>query len=91
MSYIHVTRAPGMGLADYRRVTEQLGAAPIAGRLAHYAGEHSGMLLTVDIWEKRADADRFAAERLFPAFAAAGTRPSADTLVLAFDDEAGHE
>jgi hypothetical protein len=48
-------------------------------------------LLVVDVWEKRADADRFAADRLFPAFAASGTRPVADTLVLAFDDESGDE
>jgi len=91
MSYIHITRTPSMGLADYRRVNEHLDSAPIAGRLAHYAGEQSGTLLTVDIWQKRADADRFAAERLFPAFTAAGVRPSADTLILAFDDEADHE
>ena len=91
MSYIHITRTPGMGLADYRRVSQQLGGTPVAGRLAHYAGEQSGTLMTVDIWEKRADADRFAAERLFPAFTAADTRPSADTLILAFDDEADNE
>ena len=91
MSYVHVTRSPGMSLADYQKVAEHLGHAPIAGRLSHHVGEQSGALLVVDIWEKRADADRFAADRLFPAFAAAGTRPDADTLVLAFEDEAGHE
>jgi len=91
MSYIHVTRSPGMGLGDYHKIVEQVGPTPIAGRLSHYAGEQSGALLIVDVWEKRADADRFAADRLFPAFAASGTRPDADTLVLAFEDEAGRE
>lgn len=91
VSYVHITRSPGMSLADYRSVTDQLGATPISGRLSHHVGEQDGALLVVDVWEKRSDADRFAADRLFPAFAAAGTRPGADTLVLAFDDEAGHE
>src|SRR5215472_14697049 len=91
MSYIHVTRSPGMGLADYHKIIEQIGPTPIAGRLSHYVGEQSGALLIVDVWDKRADADRFAADRLFPAFAASETRPDTDTLVLAFEDEAGHE
>ena len=91
MSYVHITRTPGMSLADYHKVAEQLGAAPIAGRLSHHVGEQTGALFVVDVWEKRADADRFAADRLFPAFAASGTRPPADTLVLSFDDESGHE
>jgi hypothetical protein len=91
MSYVHITRSPGMGLADYRKVAEQLGPTPITGRLSHHVGEQSGALLIVDVWEKRADADRFTADRLFPAFAAAGTRPDADTLVLAFEDEPGDE
>jgi hypothetical protein len=91
MSYIHVTRTPGMTLADYRVVAEHLGSAPIAGRRSHHVGEQNGNLVVVDIWEKRADADRFAADRLFPAFAAAGTRPSTDTLVFAFEDGAGDE
>ena len=91
VSYVHITRSPGMGLADYQKVVQQLGHAPIAGRLSHHVGEQSGALLIVDVWEKRADADRFAADRLFPAFAASGTRPDADTLVLAFEDEAGRE
>jgi hypothetical protein len=91
VSYVHITRTPGMTLADYRAVVDRMGAAPITGRLSHHVGEESGNLLIVDVWEKRADADRFAADRLFPAFAAAGTRPSADTLILAFEDGAGDE
>lgn len=91
VSYVHITRTPGMGLADYRKVVEHLGAAPIAGRLSHHVGEETGTLFVVDVWRKRADADRFAADRLFPAFAASGTRPSADTLVLSFEDESGDE
>lgn len=91
MSYVHITRSPGMSLADYHKVVEQVGTAPVSGRVSHHAGEQSGALLIVDVWEKRADADRFAADRLFPAFAASGTRPPADTLVLSFEDEAGNE
>ena len=43
--------------------TASAAMAPIAGRLSHHVGESGGNLLVVDIWDKRADADRFC-ERL---------------------------
>jgi hypothetical protein len=91
MSYVHVTRSPGMSLVDYQKVAKEMGPTPIAGRLSHYVGEESGALLIVDVWENRDDADRFAADRLFPAFAVSGRRPDSETMVLAFEDESGHE
>ena len=83
--YVHVTRTPGRGIADYRAVLDALGTEPIAGRHSHYYGEVDGSLLIVDVWESRAAADHFAAERLFPAFEASGRRPSPDALILAFE------
>jgi hypothetical protein len=38
VSYVHITRSPGMSLADYQKVVEQLGATPIAGRQSHHVG-----------------------------------------------------
>ncbi len=85
MSYVHFTRSPGVTMPQYDDVVDALGTAPIAGRESHWVGVHDGALCTVDIWTSQADADRFAAERLFPAFEQAGVRPPADTLVVAFD------
>jgi len=44
-----------------------------------------GELVIVDVWRSRADADRFAAERLFPAFERAGVTPDAATDITAFE------
>jgi hypothetical protein len=85
MSYVHFTRSPGISLNQYDDVIAALGAEPIAGRISHWAGDNDGALCTVDVWESRSHADRFAAERLFPAFEQVGVRPPADTLIVAFE------
>lgn len=81
MSYVHITKTPDVTLTDYRRVLAALGAEPIRGRRWHWAGEKSGALHIVDVWDSRADADRFAAERLFPAFEQARLRPTGTEIV----------
>ena len=53
----------------------ELGATPVPGHRSHHVGLVDGALVVVDVWDTRADADRFAAERLFPAFERAGVRP----------------
>jgi hypothetical protein len=85
MNYVHVSRSPGSTLDDYERVLHQLGSAPIAGRASHHAGLVDGTLVIVDVWGYRADADRFAAERLFPAFEKAGAAPDASVEITAFE------
>jgi hypothetical protein len=85
MSYVHVTRIPGIGTAEYERVHREIGSAPIPGLAAHHAGVVDGVLVVVDVWDTRADADRFAAVRLFPAFERAGVRPDASADVTAFE------
>ena len=85
MSYVHVTRTPGAGLADYRKVVHELGTEPIAGQVTTHVGVVDGALVVVDVWETRADADRFAAERLFPAFERAEFRLHEATDVIAFE------
>lgn len=87
MTYVHVTRTPGKGMDDYREILKLVGDEPVAGRAAHYAGTENGSLLIVDVWHSRSDADRFAAERLFPAFAGVFGGPPADTLIMAYDVE----
>jgi hypothetical protein len=85
MSYVHVTRSPGIGMPEYERVHRELGPVPIAGLNSHHAGVVDGTLVVVDVWDTRADADRFAAERLFPAFERAGVQPDASVDITAFE------
>jgi hypothetical protein len=89
MTYIHVTKTPDMHVSDYQRVVAALGDEPVAGRVRHSAGEDGGALYTFDEWSSRADADRFAAERLFPAFESAGVVPSPATTIPAFEAGVG--
>lgn len=85
MSYVHVSRTPGIGISGYQRVEQELGPEPKAGLRSHHVGVVDGVLVVVDVWDSRADADRFAAERLFPAFERAGVVPDASTDITAFD------
>lgn len=85
MTYVHITRSPGMGLAEYDKVQRELGPAPIVGHRGHHVGVVDGALVVVDVWETRADADRFAAERLFPVFEKVGIRPDASGDITAFE------
>lgn len=87
MPYIHITRTPGVTLKDYQVVHEALGAEPIEGLLLHIVGEVDGVMHMVDVWESSAVGDRFAAERLFPAFESTGIRPGADATAQGFDGE----
>jgi hypothetical protein len=82
--YIHVSKNPGLSLADYDRVRAHMGEEPVKGQQSHWVGEADGALTTVDVWDSQADADRFAGDRLFPAFAAVGVHPSPDAVIFAF-------
>lgn len=85
MTYIHVTRTPGVTLDDYNRVRVAMGPEPIDGNLAHHVGVEDGALCVVDTWASKDHADRFAATRLFPAFASLGTPPATDQTIFGFD------
>jgi hypothetical protein len=85
MSYIHISRTPAVGIAEYEKVQRELGPEPPAGSLRHRVGTVDGALVIVDEWATRADADRFAAERLFPAFERAGVRPGPSVEITAFE------
>ncbi|TCK27868.1 hypothetical protein [Pseudonocardia endophytica] len=87
MSYVQITRTPGHGRAEYDRVRREMGPATPAGLSAHHVGVVDGALVTVDVWDSRAAADRFAAETLFPAMERAGVSPSATTGVTAFESD----
>jgi hypothetical protein len=57
----------------YDSVREQLGLENPAGGILHVAGPSpNGGWRVIEVWETEADAKRFVAERLLPAFEAVG-------------------
>ncbi len=87
MRYVHITRSPGQGLTDYQAVLEDIRGESPDGLLISLVGEAEGGLHIVDVWESKAQADRFAAERLFPAFQRTGRSPAADATYVAFETD----
>ena len=85
MTYIHVSRTPTISLEEYDRVRAAMGPEPLEGNLEHHVGVEDGALCVVDVWTSRDHADRFAATRLFPAFAAAGVHPADGQTMFGFD------
>lgn len=59
----------GMGAENYDAINAKMGVDenPPAGLKVHTAGELDGRFTVIDIWESRADFDRFRDERLIPA------------------------
>jgi hypothetical protein len=91
MTYVHVTTSRGRTIDDFRAVAAKLNPPDRTdGLLARMAGSDAAGLHIVDIWESQAQAKRFEAEQLFPAFQAAGTVPEPqNTTFTVFDaDEA---
>lgn len=69
----------GLGVERYQQVNEQLGIDMDSGEgdwpdglLTHVGGAKEGGWIVVELWASRADQERFLAERLGPALAAAG-------------------
>ena len=87
MPYVLCTHSPGRSLADYRAVTDRLGDGTPDGCLASIAGEADGALHTVDVWDSKAHADRFAAERLYPAMQEVGVGPGGDATYVGFETD----
>lgn len=87
MRYVHISHTPGHSMADYRNVVDALGDGPAEGNVLHIVGDADGALHIVDVWESRAAADRFAAERLLPAFQRTGRGPGSDATYVAFETD----
>lgn len=85
MPYAHISHAPTTTLADYHAVDDEIGDPPPDGLLLTILGADDTGLHVVDLWESKAHADRFAAERLLPAFTRTGKGPDADATYAAFD------
>lgn len=87
MPYVHISRVPGRGIADFRAIQEEVGRHDAPGQIAMVAGEADGDLHIVDVWESKAQADRYAAEQLFPAFQRSGRGPRTDASYITFDTD----
>lgn len=87
MPFTLISHNPGQTLADYTAVANAMGGEPPEGLLVSIAGEADGALHTVDVWESKARADRFTAERLFPAFQKTGRGPGAEATYVEFDTD----
>lgn len=64
MAVALVIRVPGASLEQYDSVRQGLGDPLGKGQISHLAGATSEGICVVDVWESRADFDRFLQEQL---------------------------
>jgi hypothetical protein len=86
--YIHIAYAPGLTIENFRSVSaKHEPPQEIDGLLAWAAGEDDKGLHVVTVWESKAHNERFAAEKLFPAFQEVGISPlSVNSIVTTMFD-----
>lgn len=54
-------------LDTHIKISEALGDAPVDGLILHAAGPSERGVHSLDVWERKADSERFFAERMAPA------------------------
>ena len=59
-------------LETHKKINDVLGDEPIDGMIVHAAGSSERGVYSLDVWESKAQADRFVGERLMPAIQALG-------------------
>ncbi|MEU4395379.1 hypothetical protein [Kribbella sp. NPDC023855] len=85
MQWIAVATPPFNSIEQFDQVIENLGTEP-EGLEARYVGSSDDGLRVVTLWESKAHADRFMAERLGPALAKTlGPEPAGAPTVLGID------
>ena len=73
MSYVLIATTAGQTLEHFWTISDKLGdPKTVDGLLVQAAGADESNLRVVSVWESRAHMERYQAERLFPAFQAAG-------------------
>jgi hypothetical protein len=83
MTYILSTNGPG-DEATFRKVGDLVGDQT-EGLIALYAGTSGAGLSVTAIWESKAHADRFTAEKLMPALRQVGVEPGTPTSMIEFE------
>jgi len=90
MNWITVATPPFSTIEQFDQVIAQTGG-DIEGLEARYAGTTDGVVRIVTLWESKAYADRFFAERLGPALARAlGPEPVGKPEVYGIDVARSH-
>jgi hypothetical protein len=85
MQWIAIATPPFASIDQFDRVMDNVGTEP-DGLEARYVGSSADGLRVVTLWESKAHADRFFAERLGPALAKAlGPEPAGSPAVLGID------
>jgi hypothetical protein len=85
MAYATVTHSPATTLQDFRAVNATLGDEQPDGRLLLLAGQSADGLHIIDVWATQVHADRFVAERLFPALQRIGRLPDERDFHVEFE------
>ena len=85
MQWIAVATPPFASVDQFDKVMEIVGAEP-DGLQARYVGTSADGVRVISLWESKAHADRFMAERLGPALAKAlGPEPAGAPTVLGIE------
>ncbi len=83
MTYIISTDGPG-DEATFHKVGDLVGDRP-EGLIALYGGASANGLSITAVWESKTQADRFTAEKLFPALSQLGIEPGTPTSMIEFE------
>jgi hypothetical protein len=75
MAYATVTHSPDTTLREFQAVNAALGDEQPEGRMLLVVGHSADGLHIIDVWATQAHADRFVAERLYPALQRVGLMP----------------
>jgi hypothetical protein len=85
MPYATITHSPAATMQEYRTVHAALGDERPDGLLFSVVGASEAGMHLVDVWATQADADRFVAERLHPAFQRTGVMPKEEDMHVEFE------
>lgn len=83
MPYAFVREFPGLTDEEFDRLRAEIGDDAPVGLIVHVAGPNEGGWRTIDVWETRADSERYGRDLLAPALARAGLRDRAHAAGLA--------
>lgn len=67
MAYAIVREFPHLNAEEFDRLRAEIGEEPSAGLIVHVAGPSESGWRTIDIWETKADSERYEHELLAPA------------------------
>jgi hypothetical protein len=85
MPYATATHSLAATVEDYQAVRAALGEERPDGLLLLVVGRSEDGMHVVDMWASQAHADRFVAERLYPAFQRAGVLPQERDFHVEFE------